>query len=141
LCRAKTKAGRQCLSPTVGPDGFCRSHSPAHREALLAQSRNGGRKTASNYHEAMEQFVESNRRKIVGVYRDGLEATKIAVDQRTAQAVDTGQPDHAIRLQTAERVLDRVFGKATTRTEITGQLNLAALMADSPQALTNTRLD
>ena len=75
------------------------------------------------------------------MYRDGLEATKVTIDQRTAEAVDTRMPDHAIRLQAAERLLDRAYGKPTTRTELTGQLNLAALMADSPQAITDTDFD
>jgi predicted PhzF superfamily epimerase YddE/YHI9 len=88
----------------------------------------------------MAQWTEAKRSRIIQVYADGLAATKIAVDQRTAQAVDTGQPDHAIRLQAAERVLDRVFGKATVRTELTGGLTLAALQAEGPQAMTNTRL-
>jgi hypothetical protein len=67
------QAGSQCLSPTVGPDGFRRSHSPTHREALLTQSRNGGRKTAENFHAALEQWVERRRAKMVKVYEHALE--------------------------------------------------------------------
>jgi hypothetical protein len=63
----------------------------------------------------------------------------VTIDQRTAEAVDTGMPDHVIRLRAVNEALDRAYGKPTTRTELTGQLNLAALMAESPQAITDSQ--
>ena len=93
--------------------------------------RNGGRRKAENYQAALEAFMDRNREKIIAVYRDALRANKIAIDQRTAEAIDTQQPDHVVRLQAAERIQDRVYGKPTARTEFTGKLELAALMADT----------
>jgi hypothetical protein len=50
-------------------------------------------------------------------------------------------PDHVIRLRAVNDALDRAFGKPGTKLELAGGLTLAALMADGPQATTNTRID
>ncbi len=137
-CAATNKKGEPCRSPVVTASGLCRVHDPAQAEAVAQMQQRGGRRKAETYQAALEAFMERNREKIITVYREALRANKIAIDQRTAEAVDTQQPDHVVRLQAAERIQDRVYGKPTARTEFTGKLELAALMADSPQAITDT---
>jgi hypothetical protein len=95
---ATNKKGEPCRSPVVNASGLCRVHDPAQADAVAHMQQRGGRRKAESYQAALEAFMERNREKIIAIYREALRANRIAIDQRTAEAIDTQQPDHSIRL-------------------------------------------
>jgi hypothetical protein len=83
--------------------------------------------------ERLEEIVNDNLERIVGVYIDALEATRLQGDELA--------PDHALRLRSSDALLDRVIGKPVTRTELSGSeggpLTLAMLLADDARDTIN----
>lgn len=115
-CHAITKAGEPCpTSPLNGTD-YCLAHSSLEvRESLGFIAKNGkqGRPRLPKATELMRERLEEQREEIIRVYWDAMNAT-----------LKDGEPDHQIRLQALRDLLDRVYGKPTTKTELTGDLTL-----------------
>lgn len=115
-CHAITKAGEPCPTPPLHGSDYCIAHSDAKtRESLGFVAANGkaGRPRIPRASELMRERVENESEQIVAVYWDAMNAT-----------LKDGEPDHQIRLQALRDLLDRVYGKPTTKTELTGDLTL-----------------
>ena len=137
-CQGTNKRGEPCRAVTVQANGWCRMHDPALVDKIARERSAGGKRTAQTWSEHAQSQVERNVRKWFRPYEEALEARRLVTDQRTAALLETPFPDLDLQMRASERVLDRVYGKPTTRAEVSGQLDLQALMADTPQAITDT---
>lgn len=70
--------------------------------------------------------VEAEFETWIKPYRDALEATKSSAYM--GQVTESEVADLELRIQAAEKVFDRVFGKPTQPTEVSGSLDLRGLM-------------
>ena len=73
-------------------------------------------------------MIEADLGRVLAVYYEALDAT-----------TESGTPDHAMRLRAGEALLDRGYGKATTRTELSspedGAVTIATLAAAALRVL------
>lgn len=109
---------------------FCMNHLP-EKFYEGGYPRFGGRTSTSGLNEAnkrnthkpltmMRQMVEEQVRDILQPYIDGLSATKHVVvgNGKFARAMEV--PDTRARIQAAEALFDRVYGKPKQTTELQG---------------------
>lgn len=129
-CKATTKAGNPCRSPTVGADGFCAMHSPAKGLDPSAMGRLGAersietrREQAKSVRDRLREQVEANADRIWDAFSTGLdsedERTRIGAAQaalaeaygRPAQAI-VGDPDKPVSFELVS-MLQRVREEST----------------------------
>lgn len=137
ICAGTTKRGEPCRSRVVNRSGLCIAHDPASRELAQQARRKGGRAKADSYLEAHRSWVERRHRDILRVYEEALAANKVhRPAHRPGPRHWPARPRHP-HARRGQRPRPR-FGRPSTKMEIGGGLALAALMADGPQAITDT---
>ena len=111
-CTATTKAGLPCPCPPLREHDVCLAHANAAVQAAVGfggSQPNAGRPPRSRFLDVQRAMIEADVGRILAVHYEALEAT-----------TDDGAPDHAVRLRGAEALLDRAYGKPTTRREQSG---------------------
>ena len=114
-CTATAKSGEQCKGHAWRDTEVCLAHSDWEtREAVgfTPEAGKAGRPPKPKFIDVQREVVEAEVQKILGVYFDGLDATK--------ETLSGPEADHALRIKAAEALLDRAYGKPTTRNELSG---------------------
>ena len=121
-CKAKTKAGKPCRGTPLTGKSHCISHSPRKTRAALGfggVQPGSGRPANPRVVDVMRERVEKEIDAILEPYFDQLEG---AVVHATFQGgvYPSDHPDTGARIEAAEKLLDRVYGRPTQTTALTG---------------------
>ena len=113
-CSATTKAGKPCSVSAMEGRETCLSHADEATRLAAgfgaeAAGRLGGRPPKPRPMEILRAKVEAE----FDIWIKPFEDARVAVRE-------DGSPDHAGRMKASESVLDRVYGKPTARTELSG---------------------
>lgn len=115
---------------------WCRSHAPDEWLDRLNLERFGGRTRTSgagpgkakphttNPHKAMRQLVEGHIVEFLKPYVEALTAEKEVVVGHGRSARVERVPDHRARMQAAEQLFDRVYGKPKQTTQLEGGITV-----------------
>lgn len=123
-CKATTRAGEPCRSTSLWDNGLCFGHQPAEVKAKHGFSpengKRGGRPRKPTLIEVWREQVEKDYEKVLAVFREGLEAERALVVGNGPTAHLETAPDIPTRIKAAESYVDRVYGKPTQTTELSG---------------------
>lgn len=112
-CSALTKAGDPCPAAPLHGHDTCMGHADEATRTAAGFTPEaghlGGRKARPKQFDVWRGEIETKFNDWKRPYEEALHAIK-----------DDGSPDHVIRMKAADSVLDRVYGKPTTRTELSG---------------------
>jgi hypothetical protein len=136
LCRTTRKDGEPCRAFAT-LSGYCASHDPdRHDEMQAARSLGGTNRAKPGGMEILRELVEERLADVVRPLFEGLIAERV-VGFEDGAPIEV--PDHAIRLKASESLLDRAYGRPTTRAEVSGAdggpITLAALLATDTRDL------
>jgi len=128
LCKRKTKTGEACKSFAIGDTDTCIHHATDDELKSFGYSKEKI-KRKPRLMLALDALVEDERDRIFGAYVNALDATDFA-----------GNVDHRTRMQAADSLLDRTYGKPTSKQEITGADGdaLTLLFTNDPGESTDT---
>jgi hypothetical protein len=116
-CNAQTKKSERCTRP-VGDNGAqCWIHAPETAEAARAASLPGAEKRNQTVTELLREKVAADPELLLGPLVRALTATKSYEQNGRTVVVD----DNATQLKAFEIAHDRLYGKPTQTTEITGK--------------------
>lgn len=116
ICNATTKAGERCTRNVAANGLQCWRHAEETKEDALEASNAGAAKRDEVILTELRRQVAKNPEALVTPLLDALEATKTYVTNGEPVTV----PDHATRIKAFETIADRLLGKPTQATEITG---------------------
>ena len=130
-CAATTKAGEPCPKAPMTGREMCLAHADEETRraaGFVPEAGAAGRPPKPRSIDVWREKVEGEIEIWMKPFRDALDATDML-----------GGPDHKIRVRAAESVLDRVYGKPTQRSEVSGPDGAALpawllLVAPSAQA-------
>lgn len=131
-CKGKTKAGKRCRNPVVAASGYCLAHDPENRgenRRFGGRQPGAGRPRTARPSEVMREWVEEHVQELLDPYVRGLRATivvKTGVDDE-GEPEFSAQPDIEFRQKSAERLLDRAYGRPAQAVELTGSDNGPAI--------------
>jgi hypothetical protein len=115
-CRALTVQGKPCLSPTVGPDGLCATHSGRAGFGTVETARKGAKasvKARRERAEAREARVEEARMSLTDLLRVRALERNEGLVKALLDAAETGRDVPALRM-----VWDRLDGKVPEVIEV-----------------------
>jgi hypothetical protein len=132
-CRALTKSGKPCKSPTVGPDGYCATHSGRAGFGTAEMARKGSEASV----RARRERVAERERRTEEAAMSLTELLKVRALERREELVKAlldaaaqGRDVPALRM-----VWDRLDGKVADKLELEAALpqSLADIRAMSPE--------
>ena len=109
-CAGTTVKGDPCGSPFVNDTGYCNVHDQTSPISRLFVGRT-------------EKVPGSGRPSKMEQWREKVEAEFDRVTKPLYDALDAErdlEPDYQVRMRATEAILDRVYGKPTQRSEVTG---------------------
>jgi hypothetical protein len=124
---------------------YCRAHSDPALLERLGASRFGGKVSTSgdnrgaraargvNPHKAMREMVEEHLVEFLKPYMEALTATKEVVVGHGRHARVEVVPDHRARMQAAESLFDRVYGKPKQSTVLEGGITVEPVEVPTDQ--------
>jgi hypothetical protein len=132
-CKATTKAGEPCRSPSALSNGFCVSHQRLAEEPIPDKNgelfgspeqvkraqRDRGSLKFPRLQEVVERELEAKCEEIVKAHLEGLIATRTHVD---AKGGEHTSPDHDTRWRAAASLLDRALGKPSPSADETANM-------------------
>lgn len=123
VCKAKTKAGKQCKARPLTDSDVCMSHSDAQTKKEMG-FEHAGRPRRPREIELIQEVAEEFKGKLRQVYTDGLSATRHVVVGNGPEAHVEEVPDMPQRLKTAAEILDRLHGKPRQAVEMTAEMKV-----------------
>lgn len=112
-CRATTIRGKPCRNPVTLETGYCIAHSPketGESRGFGGSQPGAGRPRTPRVVDVMRERVEADIERILKPYFDAVDnAVMHATYEGEVHASDI--PDLGARIQTAEKLLDRIYGR------------------------------
>jgi hypothetical protein len=136
-CSAKTKAGRPCANPVVRPSGLCVVHDPeSPTAAIFAPGHpptSPGKPANPKAVEILERMLEEQIETWLAPYWEAV-TSAVVTGTYEGKVIASDIADLGARMAATEKVLDRVYGKPTQRTEQqhTGSFDVAAFFGVDP---------
>lgn len=145
-CKGTTKKGARCGSPPLRPGTIiegvtvkgehCRTHDPDLPDSARIQGAQpgAGRPRTPRVVDVMRERVEERVDEVLAAYFETLENATLHTFF-FGELITTNAPDYGARMKAAEKLLDRVYGRPTQRTELGSDVNKpvrisAELLAD-----------
>jgi len=130
-CKAKTKAGTNCKAAPLRGGDYCSAHDPtlpdgtrfgSPAQASEAGKLGGGHNRRPRLYELLEKKIleEARADEWLAAQLDALTATRAVVIGSGKDAYTELVPDHPTRVKAAIAIADRLYGRPTQRTELTG---------------------
>lgn len=152
-CTSVKKNGGPCQAPAKRGTSFCVNHAWMGETypgvAIVAADATLGDKQAitrtqtkirKTVIDEMLAIAEKDPKRIFKPLFDALEATKTVYNPLLQADVQTTSPDWDVRLKAVDMLMDRLYGKAKARTEVTGAeggpVNIAAVVLQLAQKAT-----
>jgi hypothetical protein len=117
VCNGLTKKGERCTRPVRENGLQCWRHAPETAEAARAASLGGAEKRNQTVAELLRAKVDADPELLLGPLVRALTAIKSYEQNGQTVVVD----DNATQLKAFEIAHDRLYGRPTQTTEITGK--------------------
>ncbi len=122
-CKGTNKAGEPCRAAPLVDGDYCLAHDEEARALTgFGGSENGslgGRPRKPHAVTILRERVEAEIDLWLAPYREAV-ANAVVVVEYHGEAIVTDIADLGARIMAAEKVLDRVYGRPTQSTEISG---------------------
>ena len=126
-CKGTNKQGQPCGSPPVHESDYCLSHGGKDWQSVgFGGAQPGaGRPPNPKPLEIMRERVEAEVDALLEPYFRAVKGAMLyGTQQRTGEIRLSEFPDIGARINAAEKLFDRVYGKPTTQADITAAVDV-----------------
>ena len=131
-CAGTTKTGKPCRAAPLSDSDYCLAHADelTRAETGFGGAENGAKGGAAGKHprvvDVLRERVEAEIEKVIKPYFDALEHAMLHASYE-GDVIVSDHPDLGARINAAEKLLDRVYGKPRQTIEHAGPQDGSAI--------------